>query len=279
MIASLRAGFVVFAIVAIVAGAARADAPHPLDEDLGGPRSRYAEALLRVARWGGAPLSDPGAPAPLRLTCVRTPGDAKYVGIVQRMDVAAPLAEVMAVLEDIAHYREMFPGLVDARVVPGSRDGNRYVTAWEQRVPVFFLPNVRYELTYLLARTSADRVVYRYRLARSRDLTNSDGLVVLERVGPARTRFTEYDFFNARWGFLPERTVWRESLRGAYASDMAVKLRAEHPTWSFARISREAERLRAEAEPEIERCRRDRSPPEAVLGAAVAEAEARPRPR
>jgi hypothetical protein len=267
---SLRAWIAASAV--LLAGTVRADAPHPLEEDLGGPASRYAEALLALARSGGTFVADPSDPERLRLTCVRTPGDPRYIGIVQRMEVAAPLAAVAAVVEDVAHYRDLFPGLVDARVVPGSRDGNRYVLATEQRVPVFFIPNVRYEQTYLVAQTSADRVVYRYRLARSRDLTNSDGLIVLERAGPDRTRFTEYDFFNARWGLLPEGAVWRESLRGTYASDVAIKLRAEHPAWSFAQISHEAERLRGEAEPDLERCRRERSPAAAVLGAALAEA-------
>lgn len=244
-------------LVVLTAGMARGAEVHPADEALGGPTSPYADVLRDVAARGGAPGWRAQASG-VGLTCIATPGDGKYVGVVQRMEIAASLAEVDAVLADVSHYRDLFPGLVDVHEVPGSRDGNRYVTAWEQRVPLFFVPNTRYELTYLVSRIGGERIVYRYRLARSRDLTNSDGVVVLEAAGPSRTRFTEYDFFNARWGLLPERAVWRESLRGSVASDLAIKLKAEHPARSYRDIASEAERLRREHDGEIERCLRRR---------------------
>ena len=261
----MRAPRLLLVLASLSAGAVAAAELHPLDEDLGGPPSRYAEALraLVVRRAPLAP-EDPGS-SPLRLTCLATPGDAKYVGIVQEMEIAAPLAEVERILADVPHYKDLFPDCVDVHEVPGSRSGNRYVTAWEQRVPVFFLPNTRFELTYLVSRVDDGRVVYRYRLARSRDVTNSDGIIVLEAAAPGRTRFTEYDFFNARWGLLPESAVWRESLRGSVASDLAIKLKAEHPAWSYPRISAEAERLRRAAEGEVEACRKRRTSAAAVL--------------
>jgi hypothetical protein len=257
----------VLLMLVLAAGAARARAGerHAPDEDLGGPVSRYADALRIVAVRGEVPAeAAPGASA-LHLTCVATPGDGKYVGIVQRMEIGAPLAEVEAILADVPHYKDLFPGLVDVREVPGSRDGNRYVTAWEQRVPVFFIPNTRYELTYLVSRVGEGRTVYRYRLARSGDLTNSDGIVVLEAAGPGRTRFTAYDFFNARWGVVPEGAVWRESLRGSFESDLAIKLKAEHPGWSYPEIAAEAERLRRSAGDELKQCLKRRIGAEAVL--------------
>lgn len=241
----------------LAAATARGDDPHPADEDLGGPPSSYAEALRDLAVRRASPPEQALASA-IDLTCVATPGDGKYVGLVQRMEIAASLREVDSVLADVAHYRELFPGLVDVHEVPGSRDGNRYVTAWEQRVPVFFIPNTRYELTYLVSRIAGERIVYRYRLARSGAVTNSDGIVVLEARGPNRTRFTEYDFFNARWGILPERAVWRESLRGSVASDLAIKLKAEHPAWSHRESASRAEGLRRQADGDVERCLRHR---------------------
>jgi hypothetical protein len=247
-------------LVVVAASAARATELHPVDEDLGGPASRYADALRDLALRGEAPAaSEPGASI-VGLTCVATPGDGKYVGIVQRMEIAAPLGEVEAILADVAHYKDLFPGLVDVHEVPGSRDGNRYVTAWEQRVPIFFIPNTRFELTYLVSRVVEGRIVYRYRLALSRDVTNSDGIIVLEATAPGLTRFTEYDFFNARWGLLPESAVWRESVRGSVASDLAIKLKAEHPTLSYRRIAAEAERLRRAVDGDVERCLKRRTP-------------------
>jgi hypothetical protein len=267
-----RARALVAAAAVAAAAGVRADGPvHALDEDLGGPPSRYAGALLSAAQRRELPVAPDAGPAPVALRCVATPGDGKYVGIVQWMDVGAPVDAVDAVIADVGHYRDLYPGVADAREVPGSRDGNRWVTAWEQRVPVFFIPNTRYQLTTLVSRSAA-RVVYRYRLARRGELTSSDGLIVLEAAGAGRTRFVEYDFFNARWGLVPERLVWRESLRGAFGSDVALKLRAEHPAWSFKRIGAEVERLGREAEGLIERCAAHRVAPADVFPEPLATA-------
>ncbi len=64
-------------------------------------------------------------------------------------------------------------------------------------------------------------------------------------VDSTTTDFTEFDFFDAQWGPLPTWLVWRESLKGAFTSDVAVRLRAEKPTWDFARITAQATRLAA----------------------------------
>jgi hypothetical protein len=157
-------------------------------------------------------------------------------------------------------------------VLPGSRNRHRYITVWEQRIPVFFLPNVIYELANLVDKTTPGLRVYRYKLRGAGSMLASDGMVVLEALGSASTRFTEYDFFNAQWGPLPASAVWRESLHGAFVSDMAIKLRAENPRWSFERIATEAEQ-RFEAESErIEQCYQQRQ--RAELG-AVEEVPAR----
>jgi hypothetical protein len=253
-------------LVAIAAGAAARSAEvHPIDEDLGGPKSSYADVLLEIARRGEIPAPEHGSSSPVGLTCVATPGDGKYVGTIQRMEIAAPLAAVEQILGDVAHYKDLFPGCAGVREVPGSRDGNRYVTAWEQRVPVPLVPNSRYELTYLVSRPSERLLFYRYRLARTGDLTNSDGLIALEAMGPERTRLTGYDFFNARWGILPERLVWRESLRGTFAADLAIKLKAEHPAWSYGRIAAEADRVRSAAKADLDQCLRHRTAASAVF--------------
>jgi hypothetical protein len=143
-------------------------------------------------------------------------------------------------------------------VLPGSQNGHRYVTVWEQRVPVFFLPNMSYELANLVDKTTSDLRVYRYKLRRGGSMLASDGMVILEVLDSESTRFTEYDFFNAQWGPLPASAVWRESLRGAFVSDMAIKLRAENPRWSVEHVAMEAgHRFEAESE-QMEQCYRHR---------------------
>ncbi len=240
------------------------DPTHPSDEDLGGPPSPYAQLVLALA--GRPPLAPPGPATPLRLTCLATAGNDRYIGAAQSAVIRAPLAEVTAILDDVAHYQDLFPGCVDVHVVPGSRSGNRYVTSWEQRAPVFFIPNSVYELTYLVSRPDAARVTYRYRLLRGDSLTNSDGIVILEGLSPSTTGFTEYDFFDAHWGPLPAGPIWRESLRGMFLSDVAVKLHAENPGWSYARIAAEAERLLASEADLITTCVRHERSAASLLG-------------
>jgi len=236
------------------------------DEALDGPSSVYTGWLADVLKdWPASrPRSD--GTASLQLSCVATPSDDRYVGMLQQMTVDASLAAVEKVLDDVPRYKDLFPGVVDVHVLPGSHDGRRYVTVWEQRVPVFFLPNVIYELANLVDKTTPGLRIYRYKLRRGGSMLASDGMVVLEELGPAKTRFTEYDFFNAQWGPLPASTVWHESLRGAFVSDMAIKLRAENPGWSVERVVTEAEQ-RFEAESErMEQCYRQRQ--RATLSAA-----------
>jgi hypothetical protein len=199
----------------------------------------------------------------VELTCLATSGQQHYVGMLQRMTIHAPLSVVENLLDDVSHYKDLFPGIEDVRVLPGSRLGNRYVTAWEQRVPVVFVPNLSYELDYLVDRVVPGRSVYRYKLRQGKDLIASDGLIVLEATGPQLTRFTEYDFFHARTGPLPAPLVWRESVRGAFLSDMAIKLKAENERWNYKRVATEAERLMVSESERIERCfaeRRDFEP-------------------
>ena len=228
------------------------------DEPLEGPDSVYTSWLTDVVKnWPASRPASDGS-ASLQLSCVATPSDDRYIGMLQQMTVDASLAAVERVLDDVPHYKDLFPGVVDVHVLPGSHDGRRYVTVWEQRVPVFFLPNVIYELAYLVDKTRADLRIYRYKLRRGTSMLASDGMVVLEELGPDRTRFTEYDFFNAQWGPLPASTVWHESLRDAFVSDTAIKLRAENPAWSFGRVATEAgQRFEAESE-RLEQCYRQR---------------------
>jgi len=239
---------------ALLAASSLGATAEPVAEKFDGPDSVYSGRLVQVLqRWPGKHLDAPG-PGPVELTCIATAEQEKYVGMLQRATIRAPLSAVEAVLDDVAHYKDLFPNTVDVHVVPGSRRGNRYLTSWEQRIPVFFLPNVTYELAYVVDKTTPGRSVYRYKLGRGDQLVASDGMVILEATGPDTTQFTEYDFFHARPVPLPTQFVWRESLRGAFLSDVAIKLKAENPSWSYERIASQGELLIAPESERIERC-------------------------
>ena len=216
---------------------------HVVTDHLDGPDSLYTARLIRVLEHWPALRPSHGAVGPLTLSCIGTPSDDAYVGIVRHTTIQAAIAKVEEVLDDIAHYKDLFPSTVSVRVLPGTRQGNRFATAWEQRVPVFFLPNVTYELSNSVDKTTTGFSVYRYKLRRSDTLVASDGLVVLEAVGSEATRITEYGFFVARPSPVPASLIWRESLRAAFLSSAAIKLRAENPSWTYARVAEEANLL------------------------------------
>ena len=52
--------------------------------------------------------------------------------------------------------------------------------------------------------------------------------------------------------------VWRESLRGTYISDIAIRVRAENPGWSLERVADEATRAADADTDAVERCFRNR---------------------
>jgi hypothetical protein len=229
------------------------------------PQGRYRALLDEVLARPRPEVATPPSPAPLRLTCLTTPGEEGFIGALQEAVIEAPLAAVAALLDDLPHYRDLFPDTVGVHEVPGSRRGDRFVTAWEQKAPVFFLPNTRYELAYRVDRQQPAQVVYRYWLHRAGALRQSDGAVILEALGPGRTRFTEYDFFDAAWGPVPLSMVWSEALKGMFLSDVAIMLKAEHPAWSYAEVADEAAR-RWRADPGLaERCRAGARPAQSLL--------------
>ena len=224
---------------------AASPAVHSIYEPLPGPDSASTLWVLEHLKRWTAPANPPSKDGnPLALECLTTPGHPKTIGVRQEMVIAASLQEVAGVADDFAHYADLFPDLVDVHVVHGSEDGNRFVVLWEQHVPIFFIPNVRYEMTYLVDR-SPGRVSYRYKLKEKGTVEATDGWVVLEALAPGRTRYTEIDFIEANYGPLSSSTAWELTLGGIYRSDVALKLKAEQPSWSY-------EKLRAEADRQLE---------------------------
>lgn len=222
-----------------------AEQKYPLTAPLDGPTGPYTQILLDLVKeWPPkeTDLTTVGSGL-LRLQCFDTPGDSDVIGIEQVMHVAAPLARVKEVVDDIDHYKEIFSGYDDIHVE--ERDGNRWLTFWEQHIPVFLVPNVKYRMTYLIDTSVKGRVVYRYQLKAAGQIKTSDGIIVLEDDGQGATRYTEYDFFKAEYGllktFAPGR-IWKDSVEGMFLSDVAFKLRAEHPDWSLLLVHDKAKK-------------------------------------
>ncbi len=212
----------------------------PWDADLGGRKSRYSEVLRELVRGWPTPrvkaLREPAAGG-LSLRCIETPEEPLYIGLEQVQWISAPIEHVAAAVEKIDEYRDIFTGFADIRVT--AREGNRWTTAWEQKAPVFFVPNIRYDVHYLISKLGAERRVYRFQLKDSETLKWSDGVIILDAVpgasGAPKTRYVEYDFYDAHWGLAKafgQDRIWRDSVEGIALSDLALRLRAENPAKS-----------------------------------------------
>lgn len=238
-------------LLAVLLGAA----PYALDAPLPGPDSQ-ATAWVRQTLLAWPPPSRAAKPpSDVIVACLTTPGRTSMVGVWQEAAIAAPLAQVAALVDDFGKYPELYPDLAKVQVVPGSVDANRFLVAWENIVPVFFIPNVKYETTYVVDRSAA-RVAYVYKLKAKGTVQATDGFVVLEALGPAQTRFTEVDFVDADFGPVGAAAAWTLTATGFYRSDVALKLKAEHPTWPHAQAKAEA--LRVQPAVPLEDCFRTR---------------------
>jgi hypothetical protein len=121
-------------------------------------------------------------------------------------------------------------------------------------------------MVYLTDLQKPDRKIYRYKLRQEGKIKLSDGIIVIEAEKTGGTRYTEYDFWDANWGpvktFAPGR-IWKDSVEGIYLSDIAIKLKAEHPDWSYKRIAEESKGLMEKFpyEPELKRRKKFLVPP------------------
>ena len=96
------------------------------------------------------------------------------------MEISASKKAIENVLEDFAKYSEIFPDIKQVKVQ--SQQGRHWLTAWEQRIPIFFIPNVHFEFLYDVDKDRSHRSTYHYRLHRSGQVLFNDGLIILESL-------------------------------------------------------------------------------------------------
>jgi hypothetical protein len=210
--------------------------PYPLDTPLEGPSSFYTQRVLNIIRnWPPKDLLDPKEfpKKTYQILGITTPKDDFYVGLRKSMFILAPLSAVERTIDNYEDYLSLFPEFKIIRVI--SKDRNKTNVYWERVVPVPFVPNTQYEMSYLSDKNRPNVRFYRYQLKSSNVLKASDGIVVLEKVRENLTRFTAYDFYNAEWGIakvLAPGRIWGDSIEGAYRSDVSLKLKSESPLLS-----------------------------------------------
>jgi hypothetical protein len=219
---------------------------HPIDEKLDGPESLYTEKILKLIKeWpkGRTFCHAQNEPQEVQTIGIRTEGRPYYVGFQKCMVIHAPLAQVEAVKDDVEHYQKLFPGFKEVKLV--EQDGNKMVLSWKREIPVIFVPAIEYKVNYVVDKSTPNRRIYRYQFKGGDRIKFSDGIEVLDSLGPNVTLFTNYEFYEANYDVVlgikatSAERVWRDSLEGSYLSIFSIRLKAEHPDWDYPRIEKE----------------------------------------
>lgn len=172
----------------------------------------------------------------LNIQALASPGNEYYVGFELTMHVNTSIDRVSKVIEEFDDYVNYFPDYKEIRTIEKS-DG-RWVTYWEQVVPVFFIPNIKFQLIHERRMINPNYISYRYQLKEANLLSACDGIIFLEAASP-NTKYTEYSFSETKTGIIRMagvNAIWHDSFKGYYLSTMGVKLRSENPTWEFKKI-------------------------------------------
>lgn len=167
--------------------------------------------------------------------------DEYYMAFLQKSCFHAPINTVAKILKSFDKYAELFPDLKYVKII--DQKANNYLTSWKVRVPVFFLPNFEYQMRYLIEDTDITKI-FRYHLVGGETMVQSDGVIILEKISEKETIYAEYDFYLAEWGAMktisPGR-IWKDSLKGLYHSDLALKMKSENSDWDYEKSKEESE--------------------------------------
>ena len=217
----------------------------PIQTTLRGPASVYTHLMIDLVKhWPPKRLKLAEASEIPTLTCLSTENEKYYVGVEHFLKIQAPLERVFAVVSDVDHYQSLFPGFEQVKIL--EQNQNLWTILWEQTIPVFFIPNVKYETYYLIQREK-NRTFIRMQLKNSTKINHTDGLITLESRGGA-TLYTEYDFFDADYGILktlaPGR-IWKDPVEAMFLSDLAVRFKSENPGLSYADITKKTKAVLA----------------------------------
>lgn len=198
----------------------------------GAVESPYTPFIIKMIKtWPAENPADLASDKNLvQLQCFETQGNDLYIGAEQIMTIHAPLSRVEAVLDDFKGYPALFDGLLKVEVK--EQDGNRFLTYWEQSIPIPLVPNVKNHMFYVIDKPDPRKKIYRYQLKQSNHLKFNDGFILLEEKGPNLTHYVEFDFWDADWGIAKtfgKDRIWRDNIEGLYQSDLAIKLKAESP--------------------------------------------------
>ena len=167
------------------------------------------------------------------LKCWLLPESELYMGVEQRVHIQAPIESVVKVVEAVNEYVDLFPGY--KKVELRDSEKNKFTVFFDQKVPLFFVPNIKFEMLYEKEATDPEKVLYTYRLKERGKIKASDGFIALFKTSTNETDYLEFDFLDADWGLggaLGKEKLWSEVVEGIYWSNLSIKAKAQKPDLS-----------------------------------------------
>jgi hypothetical protein len=222
-----------------------------------GFKSKYTDVVDKASRM--KPSSPEYASNDVTLKCWTLPENELYMGVEQRFHIKAPIESVVKVLDAVNEYVDLFPGY--KKVELRNSTPNHFTVFFEQKVPLFFVPNIKFEMLYEKDTGLPTEVVYRYQLKETGKVKASDGFLMLVKTQKNETDYIEYDFLDAEWGLggaLGKDKLWSEVVEGIYWSDLSIRKKSESTELS-AKAARSAAKEELLDE-KINECVKKRSP-------------------
>ena len=169
---------------------------------------------------------------------------ALHCALRQKMWIKAPLQRVVSVIDDIAHYQNLYFDFNEVRLV--NRNGNRFSIYWEQESGIFFVANTWYQLIYDIFQETPERKIYTYSLHDSNRLEFLDGVFIAEADGTGSTYFWGFDSYSLQAGFgnsfVSEEKLLTEGIKGTFTVNYALKMKAENPGLGYEKIRKMTEK-------------------------------------
>lgn len=173
---------------------------------------------------------------------VRVDADPWHMGIVQRFRVNAPLAKLLAALDDVPGYVGIFTDLKRAEL--RDQSGEEFTLFTETAIPLPFVPNDRTSVRYRTWRAEG-HVLYQFQLKEGNHLNAYEGVALAAADGPHHSVYWEIDLIEPGFGAsraLPAKKLWVQNALGSAQSDWALKLKAEGALGKAADILGESEK-------------------------------------
>lgn len=229
---------------------------HALPPSALGPETVYTKLLETAeAEWPPTWFQyDEARDGAFRITCHSHPDRPFYMGASITQTVNESLTNVEKVVDAVDKYQELFAGFDEINKTESLPEG--FSVFWHRPIPVPFIPDLRYETVYLNKKWSPVKKTYRYQMKNRIDLLKSvDGMIVIDGQGAKKTRITQFLFWDGKYGPLETFSptgIWKDNMRDVYQSNLAIKMRAENPTWDGAKLKEEVHK--AINEQTIESC-------------------------